>query len=87
MVGKVMLTSGASKCLACWWEVVAMGKGCRPSCLCDVDVPVVKALDGKVGPVQYQARSIDKEQRLCKLLVPHLGHTSMMVIILLSVSK
>ena len=43
---------------------------------------VVNALDGRVGPVQYQARWIDKEQRLCKLLVPHLGNTSMIVIIL-----
>ncbi len=45
-------------------------------------MPVVKALDRKVGPVQYQARWIDKEQRLCKLLVPHLGNTSTIVIIL-----
>ncbi len=44
-------------------------------------MPVVKALDRKVGPVQYQARWIDKAQR-CKLLVPHLGNTSMIVIIL-----
>jgi hypothetical protein len=87
MVGKVMLTSGALKCLACWWDVVAMDKGCRPSCLRDVDVPVVKTLDRKVGPVQYRARWIDKERRLCKSLIPHLGHTSMMVIILLSVRK
>ena len=31
MVGKAMLTSGILKCVACWWEVVAMDKGCRPS--------------------------------------------------------
>ena len=48
---------------------------------------VVNALDGRVGPVQYRARWIDKEQRLQMLLVPHLGHTSMMVTILLSFSK
>ncbi len=79
MVGKVMLTSGALKCLACWWDVVAMDKGCCPSCLRDIDV--------LVGPVQYRARWIDKERQLCKLLVPHLGQTSMMVIILLSVCQ
>ena len=45
-------------------------------------MPVVKALDRKVGPVQYQARWIDKEQQLCKLLVPNLENTSMIVIIL-----
>ena len=50
-------------------------------------MPVVNASDGKVGPVQYQARWIAKEQRLGMLLVLHLGHTSMMVIIVLSVSK
>ncbi len=37
-------------------------------------MPLVKVLDRKVGPVQYRARWIDKERRLCKLLVPHLGH-------------
>ncbi len=56
MVGKVMLTSGALKCLACWWDVGAMDKECRPSRLRDVDLPV--------RPVQYQARWIDKERRL-----------------------
>ncbi len=45
-------------------------------------MPVVKALDRKVEPVQYQARWIDKEEGLCKLLVPHLGNTSMIVIIM-----
>ena len=64
MVGKAMLTSGALKCLACLWEVVAMDKGCCPSRLWDVDLSVVNATDGKVGPVQYQAKWIDKEQRL-----------------------
>ncbi len=45
-------------------------------------MPVVKALDRKIGPVQYQARWIDKEQILCKLLALHLGNTCMIVIIL-----
>jgi hypothetical protein len=45
-------------------------------------VPVVKAFDRKVGPVQYQPKWINKEQQLCKLLVPHLGNTSIVVIIL-----
>jgi hypothetical protein len=52
-----------------------------------VGVLVENASDGRVGPVQYQARWIDKEQQLRMLLVPHLGHTSMMVIIILSFSK
>ncbi len=46
-------------------------------------MPVVKVLDREVGPVQYQARWIDKEQQLCKLLVPHLGNTSMIGIVLI----
>ncbi len=87
MVGNAMLTSGALKCLACWRAVVAMDKGCCPSGLRDVNVLVVNALDGRVGPVQYLERWIDKERRLRMLLVPHLGHTSMMVAILLSLSK
>jgi hypothetical protein len=61
---------------------MTMVRGYNPSRLRDVGVTVVKALDRKVGPVQYQARWIDKEQRLCKLLVSHLGNTSMIVIIL-----
>ena len=52
MVGKAMLTSGALKCLACWREEVAMDKGCCPSGMQDVNVLVVNALDGRVGPVQ-----------------------------------
>ena len=47
-----MLTSGALKCLACCRAVVAMDKGCCLSGLRDVNVLVVKALDGRVGPVQ-----------------------------------
>jgi len=50
MVGNAMLTSGALKCLACCRVVVAMDKGCCPSGLRDVNVLVVKALDGRVGP-------------------------------------
>ncbi len=61
---------------------MAMVRGCHPSRLRDVGVPVVKALVRKVGLVQYQARWIDKEQQVCKLLVPYLGNTSMIVIIL-----
>ncbi len=82
-----MLTSGALKCLACWREVVAMDKGCCPSGMRDVNLLVVNALDGRVGPVQHRARWIDKERRLRMLLFLHLGHTSMMVAILLSLSK
>ncbi len=66
-----MLTSVALKCLACWREVVAMDKGCCPSEMLDVNVLVVNVLDGRVGPVQYQARWINKERRLRMLLVPH----------------
>ena len=87
MVSTVTLASGALKHLACWWEVVAPDKRCRPSIVREIDVPLVKVLDRKVGPVQYRARWIDKEQRLCKFLVPHLGHTTMMVIILQSVCQ
>ena len=57
-----MLTSVALKCLACWREVVAMDKGCCPSEMLDVNVLVVNVLDGRVGPVQYQARWINKER-------------------------
>ena len=39
-----------------------MDKGCCPSGMRDVDLPVVNALDGRVGPVQYQVGWIDKEQ-------------------------
>ncbi len=84
MVGKAMLTSGALKCLACWRAVVAMDKECCPSGLRDDNVLVVNALDGRVGPVQYLARWIDKERGLRMLLVLHLGHTSMMVVAILS---
>ncbi len=70
---------GVLKCLACCRAVVAMDRGCCPSELQDVNVLAVNALDGRVGPVQYRARWIDKEQGLRMLLVPHLGHTSMMV--------
>jgi len=52
MVSTVMLASRALKHLACWWEVVATDKGCRPSIVREIDVPLVKALDRKVGPVQ-----------------------------------
>ena len=45
-------------------------------------MPGVIACYRKVWPVQYQAKWIDKEQRLCKLLVPHLGNKNMIVIIL-----
>ena len=79
MVGTVTLASGALKHFACWWEVVATDKGCRPSIVRDVDVPVVKALDRKGGPVQCSLRCVDKERRLGKLPVPHLGHTSMIL--------
>ena len=74
-----MLISGVLKCLACCKAVVAMDKGCCPSRLRDVNVLAVNALDGRVGPGQYRARWIDKERGLRMLLVPHLGHTSMMV--------
>jgi hypothetical protein len=87
MGGNAMLTSGALKCLACCRAVVAMDKGCCPSGLRDVNVLLVNALDGRVGPVQYLARWIDKERGLQTLLVPHLGHTSMMMAILSSLSK
>jgi hypothetical protein len=53
----------------------------------DANVPVVNALDGRVGPVQYQVRWIVKDLLLRMLLFPHLGHTSMMVTIRLSFSK
>ncbi len=56
MVGNAMLISGVLKCLACCRVVVAMDKGCCPSGLQDVNVLVVNALDGRVGPVQYQVR-------------------------------
>jgi hypothetical protein len=82
MVGTVTLASGALKHFTCWWEVVARDKGCRPSIVRDVDVPVVKALDRKGGPVQCSLRCVDKERRLGKLLVPHLGHTSMILRVL-----
>jgi len=52
MVGNAMLISGALKCLACCRAVVAMDKGCCPSGLRDVNVQVVNALNGRVGPVQ-----------------------------------
>ncbi len=52
MVGNAMLTSGALKCLACCRAVVAMDKGCCLSGLRDVNVLLVNALDGRVGPVQ-----------------------------------
>ncbi len=42
---------------------MAMVRGYNLSQLRDVGVPVVKALDRQVGPVQYQARWIDKEQQ------------------------
>ncbi len=87
MVRKAMLISGALKCLACCRAIVAMDKGCCPSGLRDVNVLVVKALDGRVGPMQYLARWIDKERGLRMLLVPHLGDTSMMMAILSSLSK
>ncbi len=87
MVGNAMLTSGVLKCLACCRAVVAMDKGRCPSGLQDVNVLVVNALDGRVGPVQYLARWIDKELGLRMLLVPRLGHTSMMMAILSSLSK
>ena len=74
-----MLISGVLKCLACCRAVVAMDKGCCPSELRDVNVLVVNAFDGRVGPMQYLARWIDKERGLRMLLVPHLGHTSMVV--------
>ncbi len=61
MDSTVTLTSGALKHLTCWWEVVAMDKRCRPSIVREIDVPLVKVLDRKVGPVQYPARWIDKE--------------------------
>ena len=77
-----MLTSGASKCLACCRAVVAMDKGCCPSGLQDVNVLLVNALDGRVGPVQYRVRCIVKDLLLRMLLFPHLGHTSMMVTML-----
>ena len=47
-----MLISGVLKCLACCKAVVAMDKGCWPSRRRDVNVLVVKALDGRVGPGQ-----------------------------------
>ncbi len=81
-VGTVMLASRALKHLACWWEVVAKDKECRPSIVREIDVPLFKALDRKVGPEKYRARWIDKERRLVKLLVPHLGHMSMILRIL-----
>jgi hypothetical protein len=56
MVGNAMLTSGALKCFACWRAVVAMDKGCCPSGPQDVNVLVLNALDGRVGPVQYRVR-------------------------------
>ncbi len=87
MVGNAMLISCVLKCLACCRAVVAMDKGCCPSGLRDVNVLVENALDGRVGPVQYLARWIVKEQGLRMLLVPHLGHTSMIMAILSSLSK
>jgi len=66
------------KNLACWWEVVAPDKRCRSSIVREIDMPLVKVLDRKGGPVQYRARWIDNERRLCKFLVPHLGHTTML---------
>ena len=82
MVGTVTLASGALNHLACWWEVVATDKGCRPSIVREIDVPLVKALVRKVGPVQCSLRWVDKERRLGKLLVPHLGHTNTILRIL-----
>ena len=82
MVSTVTLASGALKHLACWWEVVATDKGCRPSIVRETDVPLVKALDRKVGPVQCSLRWVDKDRRLVELLVPHLRHTSMILRIL-----
>ncbi len=82
-----MLMSGALKYLACCRAIEAMDKGCCPSGLRDVNVLLVKALDGRVGPVQYLARWIDKEQGLRMLLVLHLRHTSMMMAILSSLLK
>jgi hypothetical protein len=64
-----------------------MDKGCHLSGLRDVNVLVVNVLNGRVGPVQYLARWINKERGLRMLLVPHLGHTSMMMAILSSLSK
>jgi len=87
MGGNAILTSGALKCLACCRAVVAMDKGCCPSGLRDVNVLLANALDGRVGQVQYRARWIDKERGLRMLLVPHLGHTSMMMATLSSLSK
>ncbi len=87
MVGNAMLISGVLKFLACCRAVVAMNKGCCPSGLRDVNVLVVNALDGRVGPVQYLARWINKERGLRMLLVRNLGHTSMMMAILSSLSK
>ncbi len=52
MVGNAMLISGALQCLACCRGVVAMDKGCCPSGLRDVNVLVVNALNGRVGPGQ-----------------------------------
>ncbi len=75
MVGGGLLISGALKCLPCCRAVVAI----CPSELRDVNVLVVNAFDGRVGPMQYLARWIDKERGLRMLLVPHLGHTSMVV--------
>ncbi len=78
---------GVLKCLACCKVVVAMDRGCCPSELQDVNVLVVNALDERVGPVQYRVRWIDKERGLRMLLVLHLGHTSMIMAILSSLSK
>ncbi len=58
MVGNAMLIAGALKCLACCRAVVAVDKGCCPSGLRDVNVLVVNALDGRVGPVQNCVRWI-----------------------------
>ena len=41
MVGTVTLTSEALKHLACWREVVAPDKRCRPSIVREIDVPLV----------------------------------------------
>ncbi len=64
-----------------------MDKGCCPSGLRDVNVLVVNALNGRVRPVQYLARWIDKERGLWMLLVPYLGHTKMMMSIISSLSR
>ena len=61
IVSTVTLTSGALKHLACWREVVAPDKRCRPSIVREIDVTLVKILDRQVGPGQCSLRWVDKE--------------------------